>query len=420
MMLANRSNRTLRIAYLMSRFPTLTETFILYEILELERQGIIVEIFPLLRQREPVQHPEVERVLPRVRFLPFLSGPILAANARVLWRAPCCYLRTLAEVLWGARRSLNFFIGALGIFPKTVRMAEDMAKLGVNHLHAHFANHPALAALIIHRLTGLSYSFTAHGSDIHIDQTLFGLKLRSARFAVTVCRYNVEFLAERVGPWVRDHLRVLHCGINPDRFNPALEEPPQPRPFTILCVGTLREVKGHRVLIEACQRLSNRGMDFVCQIVGHGPLHAELKQRIRAAGLEDRVWLLGSKPQPEVVALMQAADVVTLPSILGSRGDREGIPVVLMEAMACEKPVVSSRQSGIPELVDEGINGLLCPAGDSECLAQAFLGLAADPAWRRRLGQAGRLKILQDFDQRRNAATLAEWLTEATWKAGDE
>lgn len=406
------------VAYVMSRFPKITETFILYEILELERSGLAVEVFPLLREKAKVVHPEAARLMPRVKFLPLLSGAILGAHLRLLRRRPGRYLATLAEVLWGTRKSLNFFVGALGTWPKAVAMAERMQRLKVAHVHAHFASHPALAALIVHRLTGIPFSFTAHGSDIHIDQTMVGPKLRAARFAVTVCRYNIDFLAEACGDWVRDKLRVLHCGTDPEVFAPEVstagDTPPSAgKPFTILCVGALREVKGHRYLIEACALLRARGISLRCRLIGEGELQRELQRQIDRAGLWEQVHLLGARPRAEVSAEMRAADVVVLPSILGSRGDREGIPVALMEAMASGKPVVSSRQSGIPELVEDGVAGLLCPPGDATALAEALAVLAADPALRRRMGVAGRRKILEEFDMRSSARALAAMLADS-------
>lgn len=402
----------LRVAYIMSRFPKITETFILYELLELERRGIAVEIFPLLRESASVVHPEAERLMPRVRFLPLLSIGILAANLRALRRSPRRYLAALGEALWGTRGSANFFLGALGILPKAVCMAEQMQRLGVRHIHAHFASHPTLAALVIHRLTGIPFSFTAHGSDIHVDQTMFDRKLGAARFGITVCNYNVGFLEKRFGGWVRDKLRVLHCGTDPGVFADDGGEPVPGKPFTILCVAALREVKGHRVLIEACRLLRGRGIDLTCRLIGEGELLDALQRQINQAGLWERVHLLGARPRAEVVAEMRAADVVVLPSILGRRGDREGIPVALMEAMASGRPVVSSRQSGIPELVGHGTEGLLCPPGDAAALADALEALARDPALRRRLGKAGRRKILRDFDMRKSAQTLARMLGE--------
>jgi len=402
-----------RIAYVMSRFPKITETFILYEILELERAGLKVEICPLLRERAAVVHPEAALMMPRVQFRPFLSGPIAASVWRRLRRSPGLLLRVIAEVLWQTRMSPNFFIGALGILPKTVHMAETLEADGIDHVHAHFATHPALAALIIHRLTGIPFSFTAHGSDIHVDQTMFDRKLEAAAFAVTVCDYNVDFLAERFGPWVRERLDVLHCGTDTDVFRPVRVEnevKPAANSLTVLCVAALREVKGHRYLIEACRLVRDAGIAVRCDLVGEGPLKASLERQIAAAGLQDTVHLRGALPREAVRDAMRAADAVVLPSILGRRGDREGVPVCLMEAMACGRPVVSSRQSGIVELVEDGVDGLLCPPGDVAALADALCRLALDPALGRALGSAAREKVMREFDLRRNARSLSDRL----------
>jgi len=402
-----------RVAYVMSRFPKITETFILYEILELEQAGLAVEICPLLRERATVVHPEAARMMPRVRFRPFLSGAIVASLWRRLVRSPGRLLSVVAEALWYTRKSRNFFVGAIGILPKTVHMAETLESQGVDHVHAHFASHPALAALIIHRLTGIPFSFTAHGSDIHIDQTMFDRKLAASAFAVTVCAYNVDFLAERFGPWVRDRLTVLHCGTDTEVFSPDATSADAARPeapFSILCVGALRDVKGHRHLIEACRLLRDEGVPLRCDLVGEGPLKADLERQIAKAGLQGVVRLVGPLPREAVRDAMRAADTVVLPSILARRGDREGIPVCLMEAMACGRPVVSSRQSGIVELVEDGVEGVLCPGGDAPALAAALRRLAADPDLRRRLGQAARDKVIDQFDLRRNALALSERL----------
>jgi glycosyltransferase involved in cell wall biosynthesis len=398
-----------RVAYIMSRFPKITETFILYEILELERGGIAVEICPLLREKAAVVHPEAARMMPRIRFRPFLNAAIAASMARWAVRAPVRTVRAVAEALWHTRRSPNFFVGALGVLPKTLHMAETLQRQGIDHVHAHFATHPALAALVIHRLTGIPFSFTAHGSDIHIDQTMFDRKLRASAFAVTVCDYNVGFLAERFGPWVRERLEVMHCGTDTEVFRPQEGDAaarPEGAPFRILCVAALREVKGHRFLIEACRRLRDAGVDLRCDLVGEGELKDDLARRVADAGLSDVVRLRGALPREAVRDAMHAADTVVLPSILGRRGDREGIPVCLMEAMACGRPVVSSRQSGIVELIADGTEGLLCPPGDAAALADALGRLAADPDLRRTLGAAARDKVLREFDLRRNAQAL--------------
>ncbi len=398
--------RRLRVAYVVSRFPKVTETFVLDEILELERQGIDVEVFPLLRHRDPVEHPGAREIASRAHYRPFLSGSVLAAVGHYLLRRPRVALSTWGTVLLRTLRSPNFFLGALGILPKTARFALEMERAGVDHIHAHFANHPALAAFVIHRLTGIPYSFTAHGSDLHVDQTALGLKLERAAFAVTVCSSNRDFVIERVGPELGRKVDVLHCGVYPRLHEPG--ERAGNGELRILCVAALRGVKGHRFLVEACRLLAERGVAFTCEFAGNGPLAEELRARIRRAGLDGKVVLLGPLSRGEVIERMKAATVVVQPSAPDRQGRREGIPVALMEAMSAGLPVVTSRLSGIPELVEDGVSGILTEPGDPRGIADALQRLASSPELRARLGRGGREKVCAEFDLRRNVRVLAQ------------
>jgi glycosyltransferase involved in cell wall biosynthesis len=176
----------------------------------------------------------------------------------------------------------------------------------------------------------------------------------------------------------------------------------------VLCVASFEEVKGHRVLLEACRLLQQRGVAFECDLVGDGPLGGEIRARIARYGLASRVRLHGPRTRDEIVRLLGSADVFALASVPTRAGKREGIPVVLMEAMASELPVVASRLSGIPELVEHGVSGLLAPPGDAAAFAEALAVLAGDPSRRAAMGRAGRERVQRDFDLGRNAATLAE------------
>jgi glycosyltransferase involved in cell wall biosynthesis len=397
----------MRIAYMMSRFPRITETFILFEIVELIRQGLDIRVYPLLREQDTVQHPDAEDLMARVQYLPFLSPAILGANLSYLLRRPRVYLRMLAEVVIGTFRSANFFFGTLGILPKTVRFAYLMERDGIEHIHAHFATHPALAALIIHRLTGIPFSFTAHGSDIHIDQSLLGPKIVASAFTVMISDYNQQFVLDHTRADLAPKMRIVRCGVDPDVFTERSGDRDPHAPFQILCVASFRDVKGHRYLIEACARLQERGLPFTCHLVGDGPLRATIEKQVRRLRLQDRITLHGSQSRPDVVRRMQSADVVVLPSILAPRGNREGIPVTLMEAMACGLPVVSSRLSGIPELVKHRETGLLTEPTDSVAIADALQQLAEDPTLCRSLGKAGRAWVQDAFDFRTNTTALA-------------
>jgi len=399
-----------RVAYIMSRFPKITETFILYEILALQARGVTVDVHPLLREREAVVHPEAARLMDRIRFHPFVSPSIVAANLRWLLRRPRAYLGVLFEVLLGTWGSPNFLVGAIGIFPKSARFARDMEQAGVGHVHAHFATHPAVAALIVHRLAGIPFSFTVHGHDLHVEKRMLKEKIEAARFVVSISEYNRDTMIAACGEGVRSRIRIVHCGIDPTVFRARARDARPDGPLRMVCVGRFDPVKGHTVLVEACRILAERGIAFECELVGEGPLRKGVEESIRRAGLADRIRSLGALPRPEVVTLLEEADVFVLPSVRAANGEREGIPVSLMEAMATGLPVVSSRLSGIPELVESGVSGLLAEPHDAHGLADALQMLARDPALRARLGRAGREKVLAEFDLSRNVDALAALL----------
>ena len=390
----------------MSRFPKITETFILYEMIEHESRGIAIELYPLLRERQPVAHPEVDRFIHRARFLPFISWPIVRANFHYIMRQPGAYFGMLAEVLGGTFGSANFFFGALGVLPKSARFAYEMERAGVTHVHAHFATHPAVAALIIHRLTGIPYSFTAHGSDLHVERRMLERKIRAAAFVITISSYNKNLMIEECHSPVREKIHVVHCGVDLDFFSPR-EKQLESKPLQILCIASFEDVKGHEYLVSACRLLQQRGVDFKCHFVGDGPIRDHVEAQIREAQLNDRIIVHGPLPRTEIIKLLEACDIFALPSVPTKGGKREGIPVVIMEAMACGLPVVSSQLSGIPELVDHEVNGILVPPRDIEGLASALQRLGADAGLRQRMGSAGREKVSREFNLRSNAAQLA-------------
>lgn len=399
----------LRVAYIMSRFPKLTETFVLYEMLALEERGVAVEIFPLIREPEATRHPEAGRLMRRAHYHPFLSRGALGATWHFLRRDPARLLRVGWEVLSGTWGSANFFFGALGILPKTLYFAREMERLGVQHVHAHFANHPSLAAFIVARLTGIPYSFTAHGSDLHVERRMLEAKVRAAPFMVTVSSYNRDLIVEECGEDVRHRIRIIHCGVDPKAFSPV--DRPARRPgeaLRVVCVASLEEVKGHRFLIDACRRLEARGVPVECDLVGTGPLLRDLTVQVRDAGLRNRIRFLGGLPRPEVARVLRRAHVAVLASHPTPSGKREGIPVALMEAMASGLPVVASALSGIPELIEHEASGILVPPGDPEALADALARLAEDPELCRWMGSAGRHRVVREFDLRGGAGRMVE------------
>ena len=395
-----------RLGIIVSRFPKLTETFILAEIQELKRLGVEIELFPLLHQQESLVQPEVEELVAGAHYRPYLSAQLWRDNLHYLLTRPLEYLTAFAQVVRGSWRSPRYLAGAVGYFPKAASFARLAERCGVRHVHAQFANHPAVVAMVIRRLTGIGFSFTARGSDIHVDRTMLPEKIAAAQFAVTVSDSNKEVMVQACGATAARKIHVVYGGIDTGLFSPG-PAPAADGMFRIVCVARFEEVKGHAQLLAACAIMVERGLQFRCDLIGDGELRPQLERQIAQLGLSNHVVLHGNRPQQYIVQALRSASVCVLATVQAASGKREGIPNVLKEAMACGVPVISSRISGIPELVDDGVSGILVPPGQPEALAQALIRLAQEPALRRQLGSAGRARIEADFDLRASARRRA-------------
>ena len=394
----------------MSRFPTLTETFVLYEILELERLGLQVEIFPLIREKDPPVHPESAPLVERANYQRLLSWSTL--NTQIYWlrKRPGRYLSTLWQVITGNIFSPNFLARSMVVMPIAAVFSRKIEAMGIEHLHAHFATHAATAAFVVHRLTGVPYSITAHAHDIYVNRTMLGEKLSAAKFIITISEYNRRLLENLYGVDVGRKTHVIHCGVDSGVFQPT-HSPIANEKFTVACIAGLREMKGQRYLLEACARLMRQNLKFQCLLVGSGEDQAALESLIRQLKLENHVHLLGGRSRQEINEIMNRSDVVALPSVTLDTGKMEGIPVALMEAMAVAKPVISTRISGIPELVENGISGLLVPERDVDALVTALTTLAGDPQMRVTMGENGRKRVLDAFDLKKNTHHVFELLS---------
>jgi glycosyltransferase involved in cell wall biosynthesis len=283
--------------------------------------------------------------------------------------------------------------------------ARDLAGREVGRLHAHWATHPALAAYVLSHLLDVPYGFTAHAHDLYNENGMLEEKLRRADLAVTISSYNVDLLRSRFGH-LADDVVLLHCGVDREAFRPTPGRPGRLRPLRLLTVASLSEYKGHRYLLDAVALLERSGQPVDCSLVGDGPLRDTLQRQRDDLGLHSSVTFLGRRTAPEVRRLMQECDVFVLPSVRTADGMMEGIPVALMEALASGRPSVASRLSGIPELVEDGLSGLLVPPADADALADALARLADDEDLRRTLAEAGPRRIADGFDQRVNVERL--------------
>ena len=386
------------IALLLSRFPLVTETFILREILELERLGQPVRLVPLIRESPGVMHREARPWVERALYTPFLSGPILLSNLRVLSQRPATYWKLLRKLVLGSNQKPGVRLRTLALFPKFIHLAERLPTEGIRHIHAHFATYPATAAYIISSLTDITYSLTVHAHDIFVGQEMLEEKLAAAEWIRTISDFNRRYLLDLYPNLPTEKFRVIHVGVDPHQ-EPIEDLPPAatPRSPLILSIAALKPYKGLAILLGACTQLRDRGVEFRCEIIGDGPLRGRLQLTIDRSDLGDVVQLMGSRTQNEVARSLSEAAVVVLPSIVASDGQMEGIPVALMEAMAAGRPVVASSLSGIPELIENGVEGYLTTPGDERELAAAMESLLADRATAAAMGARGQRRVAEHF-----------------------
>jgi colanic acid/amylovoran biosynthesis glycosyltransferase len=395
-----------RIAYIMSRFPGLSETFILREMCEMEKLNWQLELYPLIFQNETVVHAEALDWIDRVHRSSVAS--ILAANFLLFFTRPWLYFSLLWKVVSGNIHSPKFLIRAIAIFPKAVWMARQMLKDHVDHIHAHYATHPALAAWIIYQITGISFSVTVHAHDIFVDKSMLGQKLRDARKIVAISQYNREYLTKYLGPWVTEKIEIIHCGVIPELYvKRAGATPAETSQYNVLSTGSLRAYKGFTHLLDACNILAKKGFSFHCRIVGGGELYEQLLGKIDSLNLQSYVELLGPKTQADVVDLLQRSDCYVQPSVITVSGKMEGIPVSLMEAMASSLPVIATNISGVPELVIHGKTGFLVQPEDSEGLANAIMYEYHHPIEVDLWARAGKEHVLKEFNVSTNVAQLS-------------
>ena len=396
----------MRAGYIVSRFPHVSETFIVREMDALARRpGIEIELFSLFPAHSTTVHRLAEPWVPRLRRPGLAAG--LAASLGWLARRPLRFLSSLAVVATSYARSPGHLVRALATVPIAAAHARDMRSLRLDHLHAHYATYPALAAWLAWRLTGISYSFTAHAHDLYVDQSMLARKVADAAYVVTISEFNRAVL-EPYGGGTATPVEVVHCGIDTSAYDGALSAPPASGPVRALCVASLQEYKGHRFLLDA---VAQPGLERIAlDLVGDGELRDALEQQAARLGLGERVSFRGALEESEVAALLDQADLFVLPSIVAADGQMEGLPVALMEALAAGVPVVSTRLSGIPELVRDGETGVLAEPGDAQSLAAALRRVVDDPRAAERSAQAGRELVRREFTLQRTADQLASLL----------
>jgi len=383
----------MKVAYLVSQYPAPSHTFIRREVAALRKRGLALEMFSvrrpppgdLMSEVDRADHDETTYLLP--------AGPlaVLGNNLRMFLRAPGAYLGALAFSLRHRNAGARELLYAVFYFLEGMLLAEQLRRREVGHLHNHFANAASHVALVATRYLRIPLSLTLHG-ECDFDSRagpLLGAKIRESSFVACATQYGMAQAMRLSEPAHWRKLCVVRCGVQLDRL-----PRPQPRdaarrggPVRIICVGRLSPEKGQLGLVDAFALARRRGLDAELVLVGDGPDRAAVEARIAAAGLERHVKLLGRQPEARTLEETGRSDILVLASFM------EGLPVVLMEAMALGVPVIAPVVAGIPELVEHGETGLLFTAGDWDQLAERMRTLGADAALRARLAAAARRRV---------------------------
>jgi glycosyltransferase involved in cell wall biosynthesis len=420
----DQASKPIKLVYLIGTYPELTNTFIDREIAMLRQLGDFEIRIVSIRYPRTIDScsPEQKALCQETLYLVpsqwsgFNYLAFILANLFFVFSRPLVYFRTLVYLLNHSQAGIKTWMMTILYFWQGVYAAYLLRFTEFDHLHVHFMDRAVLAALVVGRFLEKSYSFTAHAADIYTNTAFIREKINNASFVITVSQYNKQHLLKTYPGINADKIHILHPWVDIGKFAPCADRPAHDR-MRILSVGRLVEKKGHMDLIDAAYFLRENGVAAECRIVGEGPLHMELKERIANCALQDRVHLLGGLPQEQVLDLLREwADVFVLPCVIAQNGDRDGIPVSLAEAMAMELPVVSTDIVGIGELVQPGA-GVLVPSRDPAALAEALSTIAAQGRpTSSRMGRKGREVVVREFNLLKGTQELAGLFYQAVEK----
>ncbi len=394
-----------RLVYLLSRYPAVSHTFFLNEIKELRKHGCNVEVAsinPPDRPRTSMPVAEVEEADRTFYIKSKGTARATAIAAKTLLLRPMVFARGLAGALRLGQWNPTATLYSLFYFAEALILGDWMRLRGLHHLHIHFCGPVATVGMLASAAWGFSYSLTVHGPDEFYDVEKFYLpqKIEHAKFILCISDFCRSQLMRIAAPVHWDKMHVVRLGIDPNVFRPSRKQfEPEGGPLEILCVGRLVPSKGQLILLRACAILLASGHSFRVRLVGAGPDLEHLQ--VYAEQEKIPVVFEGAKSHDETRRLLDSADIFALASFA------EGVPVALMEAMAMEVPCVSTRIAGIPELIRDGLDGLLVPASSIEALASAIERLIEDPSLRRSLGAAACKRVLDLYNLPLNVGLLA-------------
>ena len=401
----------MRLAYILTQFPNFTETFVEREIREIRGRGYSVDIYSLKKFKGWDKTQETMTGYKNcVNYANFISLPVVFSNIYWFIRRPINYLRTIYFLASKLGDNPKEVLKALGSLPIIFHFARKQAKDQVEHIHSHFARMGATAAMVCADMLNVPFSFTVHAFDIFLgkDDPYLKEKLAKCKSIACISHYNIQYLRE-ISPEIdQTKFKIVRCGIEPEKIH-YIDHEGVPEVIKILSVGSLVEKKGHVYLIQAIKELVTRGQDnILCEIIGGGPDKASIQHLIDQLEVGDHVKLLGPLTQLHVERYLIHCDIFVLACINAKNGDKDGIPVALMEAMAIGRPVISTYVSGIPELVTNELNGCLIHERDVNALSNALSKLINSEEVRKKYGRNATQKISDEFSVKENALKLVE------------
>lgn len=379
------------LAYLNSEYPSLSHTFIEREIRGLRERGRSIRTFTV---RPPGRHGSSgaahaaaakETVILQAGVAVLVKDLLLGALA-----SPIGLLRAVTASQKLSPPGIGFRLRHAAYVVQGVRLARQLDAAGISHVHVHMANNGAAIAMMACAFDPrLSYSLSIHGSAefFHVDSWTLGPKAERAAFVRCISNFCKAQVMAWTDPSAWSRFDIVRCGIDVNVYTPRPSR--EPGPLRLLAVGRMHPIKGYNLLLDACKMLADTGLDFELTMVGDGPLLVSLRSTVGKLGLQDRVRLAGAVPQEQIQPYFDRADAMVVSSFM------EGVPVVLMEAMAKELGVVATRVGGIPELVEHGVSGLLVDAGLARALAEGILAYAVNPELCRQHGIAGRRRVIE-------------------------
>jgi colanic acid/amylovoran biosynthesis glycosyltransferase len=390
----------MKIALIVTEFPSTTETFIMRDMLKFIDYGHDVKLFHLLPfNRKATLHDFAKHVIDSANTAPFFSFSVCRNVIRAWKNNPFAIHGIIKDLFKTGWRNPEALLKSLAIIPKSIVFAAQLKDWGAEHVHGEFAGHPTTCAWIINRLTGITYSASCRAHDIFISQTLLSLTLGQASAIRTISRYNIDFLRSRV-PALRDKpMTVIHSSVDLSKIH-LMKKTPDPV-FSILYVGSLEVRKGVDDLLHALSDFTPADA-WQLKIIGHGPERKKLEHMARNLKFSGSVQFLGARPFEFVSQAYGQCDVVVVPSKYGKQGRTEGIPNVVIEALAHERPVITTRVSGIPELIKHTVTGLLVEPGERIALTRAIETVCQDRNRANKMAKQGRRAVEQEFDLDKN------------------